>query len=67
MLLGLQDPDLDPLLLVRIRILPSSSKKSKKNLDFYGSPTSLLLFIVEDRCKNVLSKSKKQKPYFLLN
>jgi hypothetical protein len=34
MFLHLPGPDLDPSLLVRIRIIPSSSKNSKKNLDF---------------------------------
>jgi hypothetical protein len=33
--------DPDPSLFVRIRILPSSSKNSKKNLDFYCFVTSL--------------------------
>jgi hypothetical protein len=31
-------------ILIRLRILPSSSKNSKKNLDFYCFATSLLLF-----------------------
>jgi hypothetical protein len=33
--MGLQDPDLDPSLFLRIRILPLTSEKSKKNLDFH--------------------------------
>ncbi len=38
----------EPSLFVRIQILPSSSKNSKKNLDFYCFLTSLLLFIFEE-------------------
>jgi hypothetical protein len=38
------DPDLQE---IRIRILLSSSKSSKKNLDFYGFVTSFGLFIFE--------------------
>jgi hypothetical protein len=33
---------------IRIRILPSTSKKSKKNLDFYQYLTSYLLFYFEN-------------------
>ncbi len=40
--LGLPCPD--PSLLVRIRILQSTSKKSNKNLDFYYFMTSFWLF-----------------------
>ncbi len=36
---------------IRLRILPSSSKNSKKNPDFYCFVTSLWLFIFEGRCK----------------
>ncbi len=36
---------------LRLRILPSSSKNSKKNLDFYCFVTSLWLFIFEEWCK----------------
>jgi hypothetical protein len=48
MFLGLPDPHPDPLVKARIRlwirILPSSSKNSKKNLDFFCFVlTSLLL------------------------
>ncbi len=46
MFLYLPDPDL--LLFVLIRILPSSSKISKKSLDFYCFATSLWLFIFGD-------------------
>ncbi len=38
-------------LLIRLLILPSSSKNSKKNLDFYCFVTSLWLFIFEEWCK----------------
>ncbi len=49
---------------IRIRILLSSSKKSKKNLDSYCSATSFWLFIFENwRMVNVPSKSTKQKNY----
>jgi hypothetical protein len=37
-----------PSLFVPIRILPSSSKNRKKNLDFYCFLTCLLLFIFEE-------------------
>jgi hypothetical protein len=58
MFLGLQDPDPDPLvrgmdpdpilLWIRFfRILLSSCKNSKKNLDSYWFVTSLRLFIFE--------------------
>ncbi len=50
----------DPSLFVRIWILPSSSKNSKKILDFSGFATFLWLFIFEE-WKNVPSKHKKQK------
>ncbi len=43
MFLGFPDPHPDPL-VTRIRILPSSSTNSKKNLDFYCFVTSLRLF-----------------------
>jgi hypothetical protein len=46
----------------RIRILLSSSKNSKKNLDFYCFETSLWLFIFED-CLNVSRKGKKQNNF----
>ncbi len=52
MLLDLKDPD--PSIFVRIRILPSSSKNSKKNLDLY----CFMTFCLEDWC-SVYSKSKK--------
>jgi hypothetical protein len=65
---NLPDPDLDPSLFVliriwvRIRILPSTRKKSKKNLDFYHFVT----FIFEDWCKCTLISckplTKKQDP-----
>jgi hypothetical protein len=45
---------------IQIRILPSSSKNSKKNLDIYCFVTSLWLFIFEEWC-NVPSKCNKQK------
>ncbi len=45
----------------------SSSKKSKKNLDFYCFVTSLRLFIFEDRCKCAFKYyGDKKKTYFLL-
>jgi hypothetical protein len=50
--LGLPDPD--PSLFVRIRILPSSSIKSKKNLDFY-------CFVTFKNYINVPSKSNRRK------
>jgi hypothetical protein len=36
---------------IRIRILPSSSKNLRKNLDFYCFVISLWLFIFEEWCK----------------
>ncbi len=50
--------DPDPSLFVRILILPSTSKNSKKNLDCY-----LLLFVFSSLKTdvNVTSKSNKQK------
>ncbi len=48
----------------QIRILPSSGKKSKKNLYFYCFVTSLWLIIFEEWCKctpkEVISKTKKK-------
>ncbi len=49
-LLDLPDPDPDPLLFVRIRSLPSSSKKIMKNLKLYSIITSTWLVIFEDWC-----------------
>jgi hypothetical protein len=46
MFLGL--PDKDPSLFVWIRILPSTSKTIRINLDFYYFVTSFLLFVFED-------------------
>jgi hypothetical protein len=62
--LGLPDPD--PLVRgtvwVRIRILLSTSKNSKKNLDSYCSVLWLLLnFLSLKKYVNVPSKSNKQK------
>jgi hypothetical protein len=45
-------------LLIRIRILLSSSKNSKKNLDSYCFVTSFLLFFFEKNDENVPSKSR---------
>ncbi len=52
---------------VRIRILPSTSKKSKKNLDFYYFVTAFWLFISESDnwYKNVPSKLICKKTYLL--
>jgi hypothetical protein len=41
MFFGLPDPHSDSLVKIRIRILPSSSKNSKKNLYFYCFVASL--------------------------
>jgi hypothetical protein len=53
-----------------MRILPSSSKNSKKNLDFYSFVIFLCLFLFLKNDVNVPLKSKKQKnlekKYFLL-
>ncbi len=46
-----------------IRILPSSSKKSKKNLDSYCFVTSLWNFIFEKWCKCIIKKAKSRKTY----
>ncbi len=43
-------------ILIRIRILLSSSKNSKKNIDSYCVVTSLWLFIFEKRCKCTFKK-----------
>jgi hypothetical protein len=55
MFLGLPDPDRH--YFVRILILPSTSKKSKKNFDFYYLLTSFCFFIFE------LLKSEINLPY----
>jgi hypothetical protein len=59
MFLGLPDPDQDPL-WIRIRILLSSCKNSKKNLGYYYFVT-LLDFLSLKNDVNVASKSNKQK------
>jgi len=43
-------------IFVRIRILPSTSKTMKKNLDFYRVVTYLWLFIFEEWCKCCFKK-----------
>ncbi len=48
-----------------IRILLSSSKNSKKNLDSYCFVTSFRLFIFEILCRCIPSKSNKQENFFL--
>ncbi len=66
MLLGLLDLNPDPLVWIRkrirlqIRILLSSNKNSKKNLDSYCFVTSFRLFIFKNAV-NISSKSYKQK------
>jgi hypothetical protein len=70
MFLGLLDPDPDPLvrgmdpnpdpLWIRIRILLSSCKNSKKNLGSYYFVT-LFDFLSLKNDVNVASKSNKQK------
>ncbi len=49
----------------RIRILPSTSKKIKKSLDFYCFVTSFWLFILEEWWKMNLRKGISTKNYFL--
>jgi hypothetical protein len=49
---------------VRIRILPTKSRKGKKNLDFYCFVTFFFTFINENWL-NVPSKSNKQKTFLL--
>ncbi len=63
--LGLSDPDPSLFAWIRIwiRILPSSSKNSEKNLDFYSFMTSKVTFYLW-RNGNVLSKSNRQKKYY---
>jgi hypothetical protein len=64
MFLGLLDPD--PFvrgIRIRIWILLSLSKNSKKNLGFYCFVTSFLLFIFENEVK-VPPKSNLQKNFF---
>ncbi len=55
MFLGLPDPHPDPLVTsnvpIRLRILPSSSKNSKKNLEFYCFLTCQWLLIFEEYLK----------------
>jgi hypothetical protein len=65
MFLGLLDPDPDPriLLWIRIRILLSSCKNSKKNLDFYFFVT-LFDFLSLKNDVNLASKSNKQKKLY---
>jgi hypothetical protein len=58
MLLGLPDPDPDPL-WIRIRILLSSCKNSKKTLDSYYFVTLDFLFLKNG--VNVASKSNNKK------
>jgi hypothetical protein len=64
MFLGLQDPDPDPLVRgmdpLRIWILLSSCKNSKKNLDYFFFVT-LFDFLSLKNDVNVPSKSNKQK------
>ncbi len=55
---------------ILIQIMPSLSKNSKKNLDFYCFVTSLWLFIAEEWCKcrlpsksSVISKTSLEKSY----
>ncbi len=55
--LGLPDPEPTFFVGIQIRIQPSTSKKIKKNLDFYR--LWLLFDFLSD--VNVLSKSNKQK------
>jgi hypothetical protein len=64
MFLGLPDPD--PLVSseVWIRILLSSSKNRKKNLDFYCFVTSFRLFFIFENEGKMPSKSNKQKNFF---
>ncbi len=55
-------------LWIRLRILLSLSKNSKKNLDFYCFVTSVWLFIFEKWCKSrVPLKSNMQKNVFLIS
>jgi len=66
MFLGLLDPDPDKTVIearIRIRILISSSKISKKNLDSYCFVTSFLILIYENAV-HVPSRSNKQKKPF---
>jgi hypothetical protein len=60
----------DPALFLRIQILPSPSKKSKKTLDFYCFVTSLMTFLFLKTAVNVPTVRNKQKKlkegYFLL-
>ena len=58
--LGLSDPDTDQSLYDRIRILPSSSKESKKDLDFYCFVTSFGLLSLKIDVKEP-SRSNRQK------
>ncbi len=56
---------------IQIRILPSLSKNSKKNLEFLYFGTSFWLFIFKDWCKwtfkyVVISKKTVKKTYILL-
>jgi hypothetical protein len=46
--LGLPDPGLSVICTVRIRVLLSSIKKSKKNFNFYSFVISLCLFVFEE-------------------
>jgi hypothetical protein len=63
-ILGLPDPDpvrgMDPI-RIRIRILLSASKNSKKNLDSYCLLTSFGIFMKND--VNVPSKRNMQKTF----
>jgi hypothetical protein len=67
MILGLPDPD--PPLVVWIRILPSTSKKRKKNLDLFHLLTSFGFFSLKADVKylqKVTSKQTFEKNYFFV-
>ncbi len=59
---SVEDPDPDVFWTSRIRILPSISKKSEQNLDFYYFVTSFWLFMViyENWCKCTSGWSVRQ-------
>ncbi len=67
-ILGLLNPHPVCNLFVLIRILPSTSKKIKKNLDLYCFVTSLWLFIFKEwcKCKRNKHKSLEKKNNFCL-
>ncbi len=65
--LDLPDPDPWLFVLIRIRVLPSPSKLSKKNLDFFCDFFMTFYLRRLETDVNLPSKSKKQNNLFLFD